>query len=475
LRTQLFINNQWVSSDQTFDAINPATGEVITAVASAQKSHIDMAVEAAQNALEHPGWANISTAKRQQIMLEFAAKIDANAQDLAYIEGLDNGKSIGAAMYDVGFVATLMRYYAGKTIDGKAVPRNDQNNLVTTRYEPVGVCGLITPWNFPILMTAFKMAPMLASGSTGVFKPSELACLSTIKLAELWSQIDDVPPGVINICQGVGPEAGEALVDHLGVSKIGFTGSTAVAKRIMGRANVNMKRLNLEAGGKSPLIIFDDADLQKAAGTTFFAGFLNSGQFCGQPSRIFVHEKVHDQVVEMITGMTKAAVKLGAFDEEGVTHGPLISEPQMNKVLAFIAKGKEEGATLVTGGNRLDRPGYFVEPTIFTDVEDHMTIAREEIFGPVLSVFKFSDADEVIRRANDTPYGLTGSVFTSNMTTAQKVATGVKAGFMHVNTYFAIGPEVPFGGMKNSGFGRELGEDGLKNFLEAKTIVYDFN
>lgn len=177
----------------------------------------------------------------------------------------------------------------------------------------------------------------------------------------------------------------------------------------------------------------------------------------------------------MITGMTKQAVKLGAFDEEGVTHGPLISEPQMNKVLAFIAKGKEEGATLVTGGNRLDRPGYFVEPTIFTDVEDHMTIAREEIFGPVLSVFKFSDADEVIRRANDTPYGLTGSVFTSNMTTAQKVATGVKAGFMHVNTYFAIGPEVPFGGMKNSGFGRELGEDGLKNFLEAKTIVYDFN
>merc|ERR1711957_514812 len=216
---------------------------------------------------------------------------------------------------------------------------------------------------------------------------------------------------------------GEALVDHLGVSKIGFTGSTVVAKRIMGRANVNMKRLNLEAGGKSPLIIFDDADLQKAAGTTFFAGFLNSGQFCGQPSRIFVHEKVHDQVVEMITGMTKAAVKLGAFDEEGVTHGLLISEPQMNKVLAFIAKGKEEGATLVTGGNRLDRPGYFVEPTIFTDVEDHMTIAREEIFGPVLSVFKFSDADEVIRRANDTPYGLTGSVFTSNMTTAQKVAT----------------------------------------------------
>jgi len=298
-KSQLFINNKWVTSEKTFDCINPATEEVIAQVSSAQPHHIDAAVEAAQNALVNPSWAKIAANKRAAIMHKMADLIDANKEDLAYLEGMDNGKSLTAAAGDVAFSSDLFRYYAGACtrIEGKSHQRDDVNNLVTTRYEPVGVCGLITPWNFPMTMTAFKMAPMLASGSTGVFKPSENACLSTLKFAELFASIDDLPAGVINVCQGLGPEAGQTMVDHDGIQKIGFTGSTAVAKQIMSRASASLKRVNLEAGGKNPLIIFDDADLGKAAGTASFCAFLNSGQFCGQPSRIFVHEKVYDQVV----------------------------------------------------------------------------------------------------------------------------------------------------------------------------------
>ena len=360
--------------------MDPATGKLITKVARAGKKDIDMAVDAAWAAKE--AWAKVTPAQRSQLIHKFADELLRHKEELVHIESLDNGKPLWGAEKDVDFAANIFRYNAGacERLGGISFSRDETSQFGIVRKEPIGVAGCITPWNFPLLMTTFKMAPLLASGTTGLFKPPELAPLSSLKMAEIWSNIDGVVPGVVNMVPGVGAEAGEAIVDHPNVSSIHFTGSTAIGKRIKSRAAETMKRVCLELGGKNPLIVFDDADLMKATICAKVYGTINTGQFCAAPTRLFVHEKVHDQFVENLVGMLQSQ-KYGRFDEPDIWGGPVISENQLNKVLSYIQSGKDEGAKLVSGGNRIDRPGFFVEPTVFTECHDDMKIVREEIFG----------------------------------------------------------------------------------------------
>ena len=369
-------------------------------------------------------------------------------------------------MGDCMFSALLMRYYAGQAmnITGEAMMRDEnmgpyRNSYVYTRKEPIGVCGLITPWNYPMLMTAFKVAPMIASGCTGVHKTPENTPLSSLRMVELWHEIDGVVPGVLNAVPGYGNEAGEALINHDGVRKIAFTGSTATGRHLQKCAADTMKRVSLELGGKGPLIIFADADLPKAIATATASGLLNSGQFCGAATRIIVEESVYDQVVE---GMAEAfrQEKMGYWREDGSTKGPVISESQMSKILGYIESGKAEGARLVTGGNRIDRPGFFVEPTLFADCTRDMKIVKEEIFGPVISVIKFKGGEDSVQNAldvaNDSRFGLIGGVFTSDRSKANQVVRKLECGQVGNNTYWGTFYDTPFGGYKESGIGREL-------------------
>ena len=411
----------------------------------------------------------------------FADKVEQNADELATLECEDNGKSFEGAMQDVHMSALMMRYYGSLAMDntGTSHMRDDmgfyKNMYCYTRKEPVGICGLITPWNYPILMSALKIAPMLASGCTGLIKLPELTPLSSLRLVELFHEVDGAVPGAINAVPGYGSTAGEAIVNHPDVRKIAFTGSTAVGKAITAKCADTMKRVTMELGGKGPLVIFGDADIQKAIGTAAIFSTANSGQFCGAATRIIVEESVYEAVVQGIAGVIQS-LPVGYWREQA-NLGPLISEAQRQKVLGYIESGKSEGARLVCGGKAMDRSGFFVEPTVFADCTEDMKIIREEIFGPVCSIIKFksgeNSAQEALRIANNSCYGLIGGFFTNNRVTANIMERGMQCGQVGNNCYMGIGVDVPFGGYKESGTGREMGRASLENFLETKTVVVD--
>jgi aldehyde dehydrogenase (NAD+) len=471
-RTQLLINNKWVNSSdgRTFKTINPATEELIANVQWGSVQDVNTAVNAAREAFEGP-WRRTSAVQRANLLYKLADLIEKNREELAQLESLDNGKPISDARAgDLQLTIQCYRYYAGYAdkVFGKTIPMNGPF-FAYTRFEPKGVAGQIIPWNFPLLMQAWKLAPALAAGCTSVLKPAEQTPLSSLRVGELIIEAG-FPAGVVNIVPGEG-DTGAALAVHPGIDKIAFTGSTEVGLEIMSKAGVNgLKRVTLELGGKSPNIIMDDADLDLAVAQSQVGVFLNQGQCCIAGSRVFVHEKIYDEFVRR-TALCTAGRKLGNPLDDSTGQGPQVDENQMKRVLSYIEKGKQEGARLITGGKRFGNKGFFVEPTVFADVTDNMTIAKEEIFGPVFSILKFKDLDEVIARANNSNYGLGAGVVTKNVETALKVVNGIRSGTVYVNCYDVFSENLPFGGFKDSGIGRELGEDGIMNYLEQKSVV----
>lgn len=473
---KLFINGEFVEADsgKTFEVYNPADGKVIANVSEAQPEDVHLAVSAAKKAFEDGPWATMDAAKRGELMLRLADLIEENKQELAEIDSLDNGKPINDVLTnDVPNAVGQFRYFAGWTTKnvGETIPVSGQF-LNYTKHEPVGVAGQIIPWNFPFMMVAWKVAPALATGCTVVLKPAEQTPLSALYFAELVKEAG-FPEGVVNIVNGFGDVTGDAIVKHPDVNKIAFTGSTAVGKSIMKEAANTLKRVTLELGGKSPNIVLPDADLEKAIPGVFNGIMANQGEVCNAGSRAYIHEDIYDEVIEGLVEYSKQ-VKQGIGMDPETEMGPLVSKAQQDRVVGYIEKGIEEGATKLTGGGHSEE-GYFVEPTVFVDVEDDMTIAREEIFGPVVAAMPFSDLDEVIERANDSPYGLAAGVWTENIKTAHYIADQLKAGSVWINTYHMTDPASPFGGFKQSGIGREMGSYALQNYTEIKSVWVDLN
>jgi aldehyde dehydrogenase (NAD+) len=472
-QTECFIGGKWVpsASGKTFDTIHPATEEVICQVAEGDKADIDAAVDAAREAFDNGPWHSMDARDRGALIYKLAELIEQEAEELAALETLDNGKPINdSRAADIPLVIDTLKYYAGwaDKIEGKTIPiRGDY--FCYTRREPVGVVGQIIPWNFPALMTAWKWGPALAAGCTIVMKPAEQTPLTCLRMARL-AQKAGIPDGVINVVAGYGPTAGAALVEHPGVDKIAFTGEGTTARIIQKAAAASMKRLTFELGGKSPNVIFADADLDAAIQGAHFALYFNQGQCCCAGSRLYVEQKVYDEVVDRIAEKNKSTKIGDPFDPE-TQQGPQVDQAQFDKILKYVDYGKQDGAKCVTGGKRHGSKGYFVEPTLFANVTDDMRIAREEIFGPVMSALKFKNADEIIKRSNDTNFGLAAAVWTRDVAKAHRYAKEVLAGTVWVNCYDVFDAAAPFGGFKQSGFGRELGEAGIDNYTESKTVT----
>jgi len=474
-QTKLLINNEWVdaASGKTFETIDPATGDVICKVAEADKVDVDKAVKAAQAAFDLGSkWRKMPATRRGLLLSKLADLIERNAEELARLESLDNGKPFNDALKaDVPLTAMCYRYFAGwaDKIHGKTIPINGPY-FCYTKLEPVGVCGQIIPWNFPMLMQAWKLAPALACGNTVVLKPAEQTPLTALRIGELIVEAG-FPPGVVNILPGFGPTAGAAISSHMDIDKVAFTGSTEVGKLIMeAAAKSNLKRVTLELGGKSPNIVFADADLDAAIEGSHFALFFNQGQCCCAGSRLFVEEKIYDEFVSKSTERAKKR-KVGDPFDTTTEQGPQVDKEQFHKVMSYIDAGKKDGAKLMCGGGKKGDKGYFIEPTVFADVKDEMRIAQEEIFGPVMSIIKFKDINEVVQRANKTIYGLAAAVWTRDISKAHAIANNVRAGTVWVNCYDVFDAAAPFGGFKQSGLGRELGEYGLQQYSEVKTVT----
>jgi aldehyde dehydrogenase (NAD+) len=474
-QTKILIDNKWVDSvsGKTFETINPATGEALAKVAEADAADVDLAVKAARKAF-HPKapWRRMSASERGKLLNRLADLIEKNADELATLESLDNGKPRHvAAAADLPLTIACYRYYAGwaDKIQGKTIPISG-DYFCYTRHEPVGVVGQIIPWNFPLLMQAWKLGPALACGNTVILKVAEQTPLSALRVGELIIEAG-FPEGVINILPGYGPTAGAAIARHMDVDKVAFTGSTEVGHLIMkAAAETNLKRVTLELGGKSPNIVFADADMEQAVEGSHFALFFNQGQCCCAGSRVFVEEKIYDEFVQRSAERAKRRTVGDPLDKK-TEQGPQVDQDQFNKVMSYVEAGKQEGAKLLCGGERVGERGYFVAPTVFADVKDEMKIAQEEIFGPVMSVMKFKDSDELVDRANKTIYGLAAAVWTRDIGKAHHIANNVRAGTVWVNCYDVFDAAAPFGGFKQSGIGRELGEYGLQQYSEIKTVT----
>jgi len=477
---KLLIGGKWVDAadGKTFESIDPATGEVLARVAEAGVADVDLAVAAARRSYDSGTWRDLPPAERAKALWKIGDMIEERANEFAQLETLDNGMPINdALLFHAPLAAATFRYYAGwvTKLDGATQQISLPGKYLSyTLREPVGVVGQIIPWNFPLLMAAWKLAPALACGNSVVLKPSEETPLSALLLAELVQQAD-VPAGVVNVVPGFGETAGARIASHPDVDKVAFTGSTEVGKLIArASADSNLKRVSLELGGKSPNIVFSDADLTRAVSGAFFGIFFNQGQVCSAGSRLFVQEKVYDQALEELL-KTVEETRVGPGIDPVTQMGPLVSRTQMERVLGYITIGNQEGARLIAGGGRAEglAGGYFVQPTVFADVDGKMRIAREEIFGPVVSAIPFSDEDDLVAKANNTIYGLVAGVWTRDVARAHRVAHALKAGTVYVNCYHIVDAVTPWGGYKQSGWGRELGPYALDLYTELKNVIVD--
>ena len=477
-RPQLFINNEWVDakSGKLIPVIDPANGRNIASVADAGDADVDAAVAAARQALEHGDWADMRPAKREALIWRLSDLIEQNADELAELESLDNGKTkFMANIVDVAGTRNYFRYMAGwatkiegSTIDVSAGGPPGTKFQAQTRREPVGVVAQIIPWNFPLAMAAWKLGPALATGCTCILKPAEQTPLTALRLAELIAEAG-FPPGVVNVLTGYGETTGAALVRHPGVDKVAFTGSGEVGKLINKSATDTLKRVSLELGGKSPVIMLQDMDVQTAVGGAAQAIFFNAGQVCAAGSRLYVQRDIYDQVLEGVAGAANA-IKLGPGLSPDTEMGPLVSSEQQQRVMDYIQAGRSEGASVMAGGEPVDHPGYFVKPTVLASVNNSMRVVQEEIFGPVLVAERFDDLNEIADIANATPYGLSASIWSNDLRAVNRLIPKIKAGTVWVNCHGPVDPNMPFGGFKQSGTGRESGRAAIEMYTELKSV-----
>ncbi|KAI6034849.1 aldehyde dehydrogenase [Pisolithus orientalis] len=471
--TGLFINGEFVdgSDGTTIDVVNPTNGKVITSVSEGTPKDVDLAVEAGEKAFETTWGLNYPGNKRGLLLNKLASLMEEHTDELAALEALGNGKAFNIARSrDVASAISCVRYFAGwaDKISGRAIETIEER-FTYTRHEPIGVVGQIIPWNFPLLMFAWKIAPALATGNTVVLKPSEFTPLTAIRMCHLAKEAG-FPPGVLNVVTGYGNTVGSAISSHMRIHKVAFTGSTIVGRKIMeAAAKSNLKNVTLELGGKSPNIIFNDANLEEAVSWSMLGIFYNHGQSCLAGSRIFVQEGIYDEFLKRFTEKSRS-IKVGDPFAPDTFQGPQVSKIQYDRIMGYIHSGKKEGAKIHIGGERHGSEGYFIQPTIFLDTKPDMRIVKEEIFGPVSVVIKFKDEEDVVRQANDTLYGLAAAVFTKDVNRAITTAHKIKAGTLWANFYGVTSPNVPFGGFKQSGIGREMGEYALNNYTEVKAI-----
>ena len=475
---KILINGRWVesASGKTFPSYNPATGEVLAQVAEGDREDINRAVSAARTAFEAGPWPNMTPSERGRLIWKLADLLEENLEQFAEIESLDNGKPFKVARAaDVPLAVDLLRYMAGwaTKIEGNTIPISvpytpGTKYLAYTLREPVGVVGQIIPWNFPLLMAAWKLGPALAAGCTVVLKPAEQTPLTALRLGELIQEVG-FPDGVVNIVPGYGETAGAALAAHADVDKVAFTGSTEVGKLILQAAAGNLKKVSLELGGKSPNVVFSDVDLDTAVTGSANAIFFNHGQCCCAGSRLFVEDKVFDKVVEGVADKA-SKIKIGSGLEADTEMGPLVSEEQLKRVCGYLESGFSEGAKAVVGGSRHGDKGYFVKPTVLVNTNDNMKVVREEIFGPVVTAIPFRDTDELVKKANNSEYGLAAGVWTRDIQKAHRIASQMRAGTVWINCYNIFDAALPFGGYKQSGWGREMGHEVLEHYTEVKSV-----
>ena len=467
----MLIGGEWTqaASGETFETVNPATGSVLATVASGGPADVDRAVAAARRAFEEPSWASMNPHDRTLVLLRIADAMEANAEELAALESMDGGIPITVTRGMVADAAKTVRYYAGwpTKILGTVNPVDPSVHCYTVR-EPLGVCAGIIPWNGPLVMAIWKIVPALACGNTVILKPAEQTPLTALRLGELLTEAG-LPDGVVNVITGFGPGAGSSIAEHPAIDKVAFTGSTEVGKIILKASAGNLKKVSLELGGKAPNIIFPDADLDQAVPTAMMGVYFNSGQVCCAGTRIFVQRDKYDEVVDKLANFSKGVTAGDPFDA-GSTIGPLVSREQYDRVKGYLSVGIEEGAKVSAGGSTIDRKGYFVQPTLFSDVKNEMRVAREEIFGPVGAAISFKDENDAVFQGNNTEYGLSAGVWTRDVARAHKFARALKAGTVWVNCYNQLDPISPFGGYKQSGFGRELGRYAIDLYTQIKSV-----
>ncbi|MGE5136913.1 MAG: aldehyde dehydrogenase family protein [Gemmatimonadota bacterium] len=478
----MLIGGQWVEarSGETIESIDPATGRPLTSIPRGDAGDVDRAVAAARDAFDSGPWRRLTPLERGQLLSRLADLIEANADELSLLEARDNGKPVRVALaVDVAASVKLFRYFAGwpSKYEGSTIPVSPRGGLTVLNYtvqEPVGVVGAIVPWNFPMSMASWKLAPALATGNTVVLKPAEETSLSTLRLAELVQEAG-FPDGVLNVVTGTGAAAGAAIAAHDGIGKVAFTGSTEVGRLIAQAATGNLKKVSLELGGKSPNIVLPDADPAQVAAAAADAIFFNQGQTCTAGSRLYVHASLYDEVIAELAGIAQRIV-VGPGTDPATELGPLVSARQLQRVTGYITAGQQEGGTLAAGGGRPPglpghcQDGYFVQPTVFAGTDHSMQVVREEIFGPVLTAMAWDDVDDLIRKANDTPYGLAAGIWTRDLTMAHRIAAAIRAGTIWINCYNLTDPASPFGGYKQSGWGREMGRRALDLYTETKSV-----